>query len=222
MLRVAITGGLGSGKTTIARMFAQRGAHVASSDEMARSLMEPGQAVYGSIVEAFGPGVVRADGALDRKKLAQLAFDEGRVRELEAIVHPAVLQLQAQWAAGLAQTDPSGVAMVETALVFESNYTSIDKRFDRIILVTASDATKKQRFVQRALEKGADANVVPALEADAERRIALQIPDAEKANRCDFIISNDADLALAEKSVDQIWTQLKTEAAIGASNQKHN
>lgn len=220
MLRVAITGGPGSGKSTLARIFAQRGAHVVSSDDVARSLMEPGEPVYVSIVRMFGHGVVREDGSLDRKKLAQLAFSEDRVRDLEGIVHPAVLRWQAEWAAALEKTDPHGVAMVETALVFESNYTSIDKRFDRIILVTASEATKKQRFVQRALKKGSDASLIEALEADAERRLALQIPDAEKIGRSDFVIHNDGDLASAEKSVNEIWAALLTEASAGASNEK--
>lgn len=191
-----------------------------SSDEIARAMMEPGEPAYVSIVAMFGTDVVRTDGSLDRKKLAELAFTKGRVRDLESIVHPAVLQWQAEWAAALEKTDPHGVAMVETALVFESNYQAIDKRFDRIILVTASDATKKQRFVQRALQRGADASSAAALEADAERRLSLQIPDAEKIGRSDFVIHNDGDLASAEKSVDEIWAALQTEAAANASNGK--
>jgi dephospho-CoA kinase len=77
MLRVGLTGGLGSGKTTVGRMFAERGAVLLQSDEIGRELMQPGQAVYAAILARFGPGVVRADGGLDRLALARLAFEQG-------------------------------------------------------------------------------------------------------------------------------------------------
>ncbi len=91
MLRVGLTGELGSGKSTVARMLAERGAVVLSSDEMGRALMQPGQPVYAQIVATFGNEVIAADGSLDRKKLAALAFDakQPRVEELNALVHPA-------------------------------------------------------------------------------------------------------------------------------------
>ncbi len=88
MLRVGLTGGLGSGKSTAAKLFAAHGAHVLQSDAIGRELMQPGQAVYAAIVQHFGPGVVLPDGRLDRAALAQIAFAEGRVEELNAIVHP--------------------------------------------------------------------------------------------------------------------------------------
>lgn len=222
MLRVAITGGPGSGKSTIAALFAQRGAHVVSSDDVARRLMQPGQEVYRRIVEHFGDGVVRSDGTLDRSRLAQLAFQDGRVRELEVIVHPAVLAWQSAWAQELERSDPASVAMVESALVFESGYTALKsgdvtlQRFDRIVLVAAPDALKRARFIERAAKASSEPlseERRTALEADAERRLALQIPDAEKAPRCDFVITNDGSLAKAEKAVDDIWIMLKTEAS---------
>src|ERR1700761_2076094 len=98
MLRVGLTGELGAGKSTVARMLAERGAHVYSSDEMGRALMQPGQPVYDEIVAQFGPDVVRPEGSLDRGALARMAFDPARprVEELNAIVHPAVLAVQAR------------------------------------------------------------------------------------------------------------------------------
>ena len=96
MLRVGLTGGLGSGKSTAARMFAALGAHVLQSDTIGREMMEPGQAVYAAIVDHFGRGVVRPDSRLDRAALAKIAFDDGRVEELNAIVHPAVIARQAR------------------------------------------------------------------------------------------------------------------------------
>ena len=96
MLRVGLTGDLGSGKSTVAGMLAARGAVVLSSDEAARAMMQPGEAVYAAIVREFGPEVVAADGTLDRRRLAEIAFDTAapRVEALNAIVHPAVLAAQ--------------------------------------------------------------------------------------------------------------------------------
>ena len=98
MLRAGLTGDLGSGKSTVARMLAERGAVVLSSDEMGRALMQPGERVFAEIVAKFGSEVVAADGTLDRKRLAALAFDakKPRVEELNAIVHPAVIDAQAE------------------------------------------------------------------------------------------------------------------------------
>src|SRR5258708_22853823 len=96
MLRVGLTGGLGSGKSTAARLCAALGAHVLQSDMIGRELMEPGQAVYATIVDHFGNGVVQPDGRLDRAALAKIAFDDGRVEELNAIIHPAVIARQAE------------------------------------------------------------------------------------------------------------------------------
>ncbi len=122
MLRVGLTGGLGSGKSTAARLFAAHGAHVLQSDTIGRELMEPGQAVYAEIVDHFGNGVVLPDGQLDRAALAKIAFAEGRVEELNAIVHPAVIARQAELTDAIFQRDPHAVVIVESALIFETKY----------------------------------------------------------------------------------------------------
>ena len=103
MLRVGLTGDLGSGKSTVAAMLAARGAIILSSDEMGRAMMEPGQTVYAAIVATFGAGVVQPDGQLDRRELARLAFAEKRVEALNAIVHPAVIAEQASLIAEIAE-----------------------------------------------------------------------------------------------------------------------
>src|SRR5271157_772665 len=97
MLKVGLTGGLGSGKSTVAGYLRELGAEVIEADELGRALMEPGQTVYAEIVRAFGPEVVGADGRLDRGRLAQLAFQGGRLNDLNAIVHPAVIAAQQRW-----------------------------------------------------------------------------------------------------------------------------
>src|ERR1700677_4841866 len=97
MLRVGLTGGLGSGKSTVAGIFAELGAAVIGADQLGRELMEPGKPLDGAIVERFGPVVVRGDGSLDRRALAVLAFQENQADALNRIVHPAVVAAQQEW-----------------------------------------------------------------------------------------------------------------------------
>ena len=211
MLRVGLTGDLGSGKSTVASMLAARGAVVISSDEMGRAMMQPGEAVYTQIVEQFGSGVVAADGSLDRKKLAALAFDPAspRVEELNAIVHPAVLAAQATAIAAMESTKK--IVVVESALIF-SSVTHDDKswktRFDRIVLVTASEEKKIERFVERAMAgRGASAEELAALQADARRRLAMQMSE-DHAAEC-MVIRNDGGIAELERQVDAVWDELE-------------
>src|ERR1700759_2092392 len=122
MLRVGLTGGLGSGKSTAGRLFAANGAHVLQSDAIGREMMEPGQTVYTAIVNHFGRSVVFPDGRLDRAALSKISFVDGRVEELNAIVHPAVIARQAELTEAIFQRDPQAIVMVESALIFETNY----------------------------------------------------------------------------------------------------
>src|ERR1700733_1881334 len=119
MLRVGLTGGLGSGKSTVAQLLQELGAEVIESDELGRALMEPGQHSFSEIVRAFGPAVVGTNGRLDRAKLAELAFRGGRLNELNAIVHPAVIEAQRRWANEVFARDPDAVTVVVSALIFE-------------------------------------------------------------------------------------------------------
>ena len=119
MLRVGLTGGLGSGKSAVAAVFAEGGAHVFSADEIGRALMQPGERVYTQIVEHFGREVVAASGQLDRQALARQAFEGGRLAELNAIIHPAVLRAQTQLLDKVEANDPGGIAVIESALIFE-------------------------------------------------------------------------------------------------------
>src|SRR5580698_6773093 len=119
MLRVGLTGGLGSGKSTVAGYLRGLGVRVIEADDLGRALMEPGQAVYASIVATFGKDVVDADGWLNRARLAEMAFKGGRLNELNAIVHPAVIEEQRRWMEGVFGVDPAGLAVVESALIFE-------------------------------------------------------------------------------------------------------
>ncbi len=221
MLRVGLTGGLGSGKSTVAARLRELGAQVIEADELGRALMEPDNDVYDQIVHAFGPGVVGLDGRLNRPLLAKLAFEEGRLNELNAIVHPAVIAAQQRWMEEVFARDPAAVAVVESALIFEVERDAQARgesegvlgdwrnRFDHIIVLTAPDEVKIARYAARVAEAG------PAREAaerDARIRLARQMPDAEKAARADFVIENTGDLALLRARVDAVWEKLKSES----------
>lgn len=214
MLRVGLTGELGSGKSTVARMLAQRGAVVLSSDEMGRAMMQPGQPVYHEIVQRFGPTVVQADGSLDRRELARLAFDKEhpRVEELNAIVHPAVLAEQARLIEELRESQPNAIVVVESALIFSARdgATPWRDRFDAIVLVTAPEAVKIARFVERS---AAGHELAPgqskALAADARARLAKQAIPPEQAAGC-ILLQNSGDLVALEAEVDRLWATLQS------------
>jgi dephospho-CoA kinase len=231
MLRVGLTGGLGSGKSTAARLFAALGAHVLQSDAIGRELMEPGQAVYAAIVNHFSSRVVQPDGRLDRVALAKIAFDDGRVEELNAIVHPAVIARQSELSAAIFQKDRRAIVMVESALIFETKYSETKdgeaiyagaqhaeqahwhNRFDRIILVTAPEEVKIARFVARAAAGEAiTAERRTKLEAEARSRLAQQIPDERKSALCDYVLTNGGPLTELEWQVDQLWPILQAAA----------
>lgn len=217
MLRVGLTGGLGSGKSTVATRLRQLGAQVIEADELGRALMEPGQPVYAEIVRVFGPEVLNSDCRLNRSKLAELAFRGGRLNELNAIVHPAVIAAQREWMEGVFARDPQAVAVVESALVFEVErdarargeqegvLADWRRRFDRVVVVIAQDELKVARYVLKINPSG-DARA--AAEADARMRLARQIPDAEKAARADYLIENSGDIAGLRTKVDDLWVQL--------------
>lgn len=221
MLRVGLTGGLGSGKSTAGRLFGTLGAHVLQSDAIGRELMEPGQTVYAAIVGHFGKTVVSADGRLDRGALAKIAFADGRVEELNAIVHPAVIARQAELGEAIFAHDRHAIVMVESALIFETNYGGFPSdegkrwhsRFDRIILVTAPEEVKVARFVARSSAHCAITEERRTeLEAEARRRLAQQIPDEQKSALCDYVLTNGGALSELEWQVDQLWPILKTAA----------
>jgi dephospho-CoA kinase len=231
MLRVGLTGSLGSGKSTVAAMLRALGAVVIEADALGRELMEPGHDIFDQIVAHFGPQVLAADGRLNRARLAELAFREGRLDELNAIVHPAVIDLQCRLMNEAFARDPNAVAVIESALIFEvvrdahiraekqKSSAPADaespsspewladwrRRIDRVIVITAPDDLKIARFVARL-------NLPPeklgAAEADARSRLAHQISDAEKAAQADYVIDNSGDLTSLQRQVSELWPLL--------------
>lgn len=211
MLRAGLTGGLGSGKTTIAAIFRSLGAHVIEADAIGRELMAPGREIYDAIVRHFGQRVVSADGTLNRALLADLAFRQSRLAELNRIVHPPVIAAQQRWADEIFAKDLSAVVIVESALVFEADQQGSApgwrQRFDRIILVTAPVELRVARYVDRmAALPGAHPR--EQIEADARRRIAAQIPDREKIPLADFVIRNEDALDETRLEAERVFAEL--------------
>jgi dephospho-CoA kinase len=221
MLRVGLTGGLGSGKSTVAGYLREFGAKIVEADALGRELMEPGETVYEKIVKHFGKEVVNQNGRLKRARLAEMAFREGRLQELNAIVHPATVAAQGRWMKDVFDRDPQAVAVVESALIFEvvrdalargeteSPLANLRRRFDRVVLVTAPDELKVARYAERVSPPGRARQITAS---DARVRLAHQIPDAEKAGQADYVIENSADLDTLRKKVIALWDRLEAES----------
>jgi len=221
MLRVGLTGGLGSGKSTVAGFLRALGAEVIEADELGRAVMEPGHAVYAETVRAFGPEVVSSDGRLNRARLAELAFQGGRINDLNAIVHPAVIAAQQRWMEAVFERNPAAVAVIESALIFEVErdarargeregvLADWRRRIDRVVVVTATDELKIARYLERIAPEG---EARQAAEADARRRMAHQIPDSEKAARADYVIDNNSDISELKAQTQAVWQRLKAES----------
>jgi dephospho-CoA kinase len=217
MLRVGLTGDLGSGKSTVAQMLGDRGAIILSSDEMGRKMMQPGHAVYDAIVAQFGAGVLQADGQLDRRELARLAFAEKRVEELNAIVHPAVIAEQARLIADIAATRPEAILVIESALIFSTKHAAEGqpwhKRFDEVLIVTAPESVKIARFIDRASAgKQLTAEERTALETEARRRLLAQ-RSATTHEDDGIIIRNSGDKTALETRVSDVWRALQRMAS---------
>lgn len=187
---VAVTGGIGSGKSTVAAMLAERGAVVIDADALTRRLQQPGQAVYQAIVARFGARVVGPDGGLDRPALARTVFaDAAALADLEAIVHPAVAAEKRRQLDGLA--DPDAVVVYDVPLL-----TAGDRDGYQAVLVVDADP---EEAVERLVEQrgmGAD---------DARARLARQMTRADRRALADRVIDNSGTLDDLRREVDAAW-----------------
>lgn len=193
MLLVGLTGGIGSGKSTVSSMLAERGAVVVDADAITRSLQQPGQPVFDAMVERFGPGIVGADGLLDRPAVAAIVFtDEAAKKDLEAIVHPAVgaemlRQLQAH-------SGTDAVVVYDVPLLVESGKTG----YGAVVVVDVDPEVAIERLVAH---RGFD-------EADARNRIANQVAREERLAVADRVIDNSGTIAALVAQVDELWAWL--------------
>jgi dephospho-CoA kinase len=203
MLRVGLTGGIASGKSTVGEIFAAHGAHFLKADTLAHQLYAPGTHVHGEIVRHFGAKILKPDGSIDRAKLADLAFPD-RIRELNAIVHPAVIAAQAEWMNQIGRESPQAVAVIEAALIIEAGAA---KDFDKIVVVTCGFDRKVERYARRA------GISLEAARAEVSRRSAAQLSDEEKSRHASYIIDNSGSLDETRSQVDKIWYELQAASA---------
>jgi dephospho-CoA kinase len=206
VLKLGLTGGIASGKSVVGEMFVKLGAHLILADAIAHWLMEPGRPVYDEVVRRFGREILNPDGSINRPRLAEAAFGKPggaapRVKELNEIVHPAVIAHENQWMEEIGQRDPNAVAIVEAALILESGAAS---RFDRLVVVTCHP---EQRVVRLARRLGISED---AARAEVTRRMAAQMPDEEKIKAADFVIDNSGSLDATERQVRQVFAVLRS------------
>jgi dephospho-CoA kinase len=204
VLNVGLTGNVASGKSTVARHFAAWGATLVDADALVRDVQRPGLAVAQAIEDRFGPGVVRADGTLDRPRLRTVILQDERARrDLNAIVHPAV---QARRAELVAEARGRGDLIVvnEIPLLFEV----LDPAaFDLIVLVDAPPTLRRERLTTvRGLST-----------AEAERLIATQRPSEDKRRRSHAVIDNAGTLEALEAAARAVWSDIRRRAAAGAT-----
>lgn len=197
-LHVGLTGGIGAGKSTVARLLAEHGALVLDADLAARAVVEPGTEGLAEVVEAFGPGVLGADGSLDRAALAAVVFaDEERRGRLNAIVHPRVRAWMAERSAAV----PDGSVVVQDIpLLVESGLASV---FEFVIVVDADDETRIGRLVR---DRG-------MTEQQARARIAAQAPRAVRNAAADRLIDNSGNQAELASVVAELWRELEGKTA---------
>lgn len=193
VLRVGLTGNIGAGKSTVAAMLAARGCRVIDADRLGHGLLRAGSPVLGAVVEAFGEGILDAEGNADRKALAAVVFANVEARRrLEAILHPAIRDAEGAEAVA----DPgNGIVVTEAALLVE---TGGHERYDRLVVVTAPEPTRLDRLAERGLPR-----------ARARQRMAAQMQEREKVAVADYVVDNGGTLARTEQQVEELTARLR-------------
>jgi dephospho-CoA kinase len=202
LLRAALTGGIGSGKSFCLARFAELGAPTIDADGLARQAVAPGTAGYDRVIARFGDAILKADGSLDREALGALVFsDLDARRALEGIVHPVVYAAIERWFEGHSRTGHVDVAVADIPLLFE---TGRESEFDRVVVAFCPVALQKTRLMERNGLSG----------AEADRRIASQIPIEEKAAKADHVIDTSGTFDETTRQVREVWTKLRDAASL--------
>ena len=186
------------GKSFVAGVLAELGCHVLDADDTARAVVEPGSAALRDVVAAFGPEFLGTDGALDRSKLGSLVFaDEDKRRLLNSILHPYIIAEQDERLREWETEDPSGIAVIDAALMIESGGY---KRFDKLIVVHCRPEVQLERLISRN----------NLSRAEAEKRIAAQMPQEEKKKFADYLIDTSDGFEAARKRTEDVYGELRT------------
>jgi dephospho-CoA kinase len=197
MLKVGLTGGIGTGKSRVGRMFSELGCRVIESDLLTRRLFEPGDPVNNAVVEAFGPRVLASDGSINREVLGEFVFKNADLRQkLNGLVHPAIKQRQIDFLNTVASEDPHGIGIVEAALMIEAG---TYKDYDKIVVVKCAPEVQRRRI------KGRSA----LTDTQIDERIASQMPMDEKVKFADYVVDNSGDIGTTRRQVEEIHRQMR-------------
>jgi dephospho-CoA kinase len=195
ILKVGLTGGIASGKSTIVRMLAALGAITVDADAIVARLYRPGQAGYEAIVRTYGREILLADGEIDRKKLAGIAFSSSQeAQKLNALIHPLVITEQARLFHEAEERGEDAIFIVEATLLIESGGR---QRFDRIVVVDVDPQTQMARAISRGVA-----------EDEAKRRIANQLSREERLRHADYVIDNNGDEGAALAEAARVYESL--------------
>lgn len=196
-LLVGLTGGMGSGKTTVAQLFKALGAYTLDADEICRSLVEPEKPAWREVVDLLGKGILRDDHTLDRRKVADIVFkDPEKKKALEAILHPRVMEEEQAIFRDILKSDPRALVIIDAALLIESeNYRKVDK----VIVIACDEKTQLDRIMAKKTFS----------REDAQRRLQQQMPLEEKIQFADYVVHNDSELSELKKKVEGLFHQLK-------------
>ncbi len=195
MLKVALTGGIATGKSYVVSRLRRRGVACLDADALAHGVMAAGTEATQAIAARFGSGIIGPDGAVDRAKLGPMVFaDEQARRDLEAIVHPAVYRAIA---AAIRAFERMGepLVVVDVPLLYETGH---DGEYDRVVVTTAPVDSQVERLIARGLS-----------DVEARRRLAAQMPAAEKAARADYVIRTDGSFEETDRQVDELLAELE-------------
>ena len=193
---LGVTGGIATGKSTVARMLAEKGAVLIDFDDLAREVVVPGQPAYREMIAFFGPEILNSDQTLDRKKLAQIVFqNQEKKKMLETMVHPRANELYVERVQGIIQKDPQAIIQTVIPLMIELNLHSL---FHKVLLAYAEPEVQIRRLMARDRIE----------EAEAARIIRNQLPIDSKPAYADFVIQNGGSLDQTRQQVDVLWPQL--------------
>ena len=196
-LRLGVTGGIASGKSTVAHMLEELGAPVIDTDVLAREVVEPGKPAFRAIVDYFGKQVLQGDGALDRRKISGIVFkDIEKRRKLEGLIHPRITEVVSSRLDAILKKDPDAIIQVVVPLLIETNQ---QQRYHRILVVYVPEQIQIQRLAKRDnITREAAANILKA-----------QLSIDEKVAHADFVIHNDKTMEETREQVRDLWKRLK-------------
>jgi len=204
MLRVGLTGGIATGKTTVVAMLREFGCRVLEADKIAHQMIEPGRAAYDEVVREFGGGILLPDGHVDRQKLGAIVFaDPKKLARLNAIVHPPVLAAQDRELAAIEQAEPHAVAVVEAALLIEAEF---DKKLDYLVVTWCTPERQIARLTKQDGGFGAGRGLTID---EARQRIAAQMPVEEKRRLADKEIDCSGTLEHTREQVVALFAKLQ-------------